>query len=148
MLVAVGDNAFVHICLVVAVDLRGVVHVVDEQSPGLSHSVYRGITEPVDPLQASAIAKMKAGDGVGRLLTPLDVDQIVGARAQEHGFQSLGPSADAHTRRDPRAPGERSGRRPRKYAGAPGLDRASRQTPGLATEWRTATTRASSAANS
>ena len=62
-----NDLALVGECLVVALDSREVVEVVDHEAGALSQTLLAGVAHPVEPFEPGAVAEVEAGHRVERL---------------------------------------------------------------------------------
>src|SRR5687768_11246537 len=73
--------ALTAISLVIGLDIAEAVEVVDHDPGGLLHPLRRHVTEPVEPLDARAVAEMEIRDGIERAArTGAHVQQV--ARAE------------------------------------------------------------------
>ena len=78
------DRVLLRIGLVVLLDVIEIVEVVDHQAVGLLQRAARCVAEPVEPLEASAVAEMETRDRIGRHAAAVAGAQIIpGGRAQE-----------------------------------------------------------------
>ena len=74
---------------VTALDVAEAVDVVDHHPCGAKQTRGRSIAEPVDALQACAVAEMKALHGVERLVSVLAVEKVVRTQLRQLALQIL-----------------------------------------------------------
>jgi len=75
---------------VVALDLFQVVAVVDHQRVRLAQALERGVGQPVDPIEAGAVAEMEARHRIERpAIRRLDLKEVLGRQRQQRCTQPV-----------------------------------------------------------
>src|SRR5918911_1323689 len=76
--------------LMIGLDGAEVIEVVDHQPGTLAQAFGRGVTEPIQPLEASPVAEVKAGDRVERLaILSLGAEKIGRCKAHQQRAEPL-----------------------------------------------------------
>src|ERR1700749_4620102 len=83
-----GPAAFVGERLVVRLDCRQVIEIVDHEARGLLQTLRRNVAEPAKSLEASAVAEVETGDRIDRPTLVVALSQkIIDAKRRQQLFQ-------------------------------------------------------------
>src|SRR4051812_5040027 len=75
------DRTVLSVGLVIALDLREIVAIVDHQAVRLAQPLLRSVGKPVEPLESRTVAEMKARHGIdGPVVDRAGKEEIVGGK--------------------------------------------------------------------